>query len=146
MLNSDAAKVGPDDQAPRLRTLDFLRGLAILGVISIHATQHFPSHIKALDFLLANGWVGVQVFFFVSAYTMCHMWRLREGETHPTIKFYIRRFLRIAPLFWVAIAVYLIVDGASASFFAPSGIGPLQIGLAATFLHGFRPDAINAVV
>ncbi|MBV8664533.1 MAG: acyltransferase family protein, partial [Hyphomicrobiales bacterium] len=64
-------------KSPRLATLDFLRGLAILGVVAIHTTQHFPSHIKPLDFAFSNGWIGVQVFFFVSAYTMCHMWSRR---------------------------------------------------------------------
>jgi exopolysaccharide production protein ExoZ len=134
------------DARPRLRTLDFLRGLAILGVVAIHSGQTFPSHIAALDFVFASGWVGVQVFYFVSTLTMCHMWRQREGEAHPIRSFYIRRFLRIAPLFWIAMLVYLALNGVGPSFWAPFGIGPLDIVLTASFLHGFWPDAINSVV
>lgn len=34
----------------RSHTLDFLRGLAILGVIAIHVSQSFPSNIHAIDY------------------------------------------------------------------------------------------------
>lgn len=130
----------------RSHTLDFLRGLAIVGVMAIHVSQSFPSHIRAVDFTFVCGWVGVNVFYFVSAMTMCLMWTQRATETNPTRKFYIRRFLRIAPLFWLAIPLYLVVNGTGPSTNAPDGIGPLQVILTATFLHGFWPDSVNSVV
>jgi peptidoglycan/LPS O-acetylase OafA/YrhL len=130
----------------RLRTFDFLRGLAILGVIAVHTSQSFPSQISAIDFVAGLGRFGVQLFYFISALTMCHMWKLREGESHPVKNFYIRRFFRIAPLFWIAIPVYLLINGYEKSYWAPEGIGALQIFLTATFLHGFWPNSINSVV
>ncbi|WP_439358071.1 acyltransferase family protein [Bradyrhizobium sp. DASA03007] len=129
----------------RLHTLDLLRGLAIAGVMAIHVSQSFPSHIGAVDFAFTCGWTGVNVFYFVSAMTMCLMWTQRT-ETNPARKFHIRRFLRIAPLFWLAIPVYLLVNGTGPSANAPNGIGPLQVALTATFLHGFWPDSVNSVV
>ncbi|WP_247458014.1 acyltransferase [Bradyrhizobium sp. 2] len=129
----------------RSHTLDVLRGLAIVGVMAIHVSQSFPSKIHAVDFAFMCGWTGVNVFYFVSAMTMCLMWTQRT-ETDPTRKFYIRRFLRIAPLFWLAIPVYLAVNGTGPSYNAPNGIGPLQVILTATFLHGFWPDSVNSVV
>jgi exopolysaccharide production protein ExoZ len=129
----------------RSHSLDFLRGLAIVGVMAIHVSQSFPSNIHAVDFAFMCGWSGVNVFYFVSAMTMCLMWTQRT-ETNPTRKFYIRRFLRIAPLFWLAIPLYLVVNGTGPSYNAPNGIGPLQVILTATFLHGFWPDSINSVV
>jgi len=129
----------------RSHTLDVLRGLAIVGVMAIHVSQSFPSNIHAVDYAFMCGWTGVNVFFFVSAMTMCLMWTQRT-ETSPTRKFYIRRFLRIAPLFWLAIPVYLLLNGTGPSYNAPNGIGPLQVILTATFLHGFWPDSINSVV
>lgn len=129
----------------RSRTLDLLRGLAIAGVMAIHASQSFPSNIHAVDYAFMCGWTGVNVFYFVSAMTMCLMWTQRT-ETNPTRKFYIRRTLRIAPLFWVAIPVYLVINGTGPSSNAPGGIGPLQVILTATFLHGFWPDSVNSVV
>ena len=129
----------------RSHTLDVLRGLAIAGVLAIHVSQAFPSNIRAIDFAFMCGWTGVNVFYFVSAMTMCLMWTQRT-ETSPTRKFYIRRFLRIAPLFWLAIPIYLIINGTGPSDNAPNGIGPLQVILTATFLHGFWPDSVNSVV
>ncbi|MCK1709616.1 MULTISPECIES: acyltransferase [unclassified Bradyrhizobium] len=130
----------------RSHTLDFLRGLGIAGVMAIHVSQSFPSGIRAIDFTFMCGWVGVNVFYFVSAMTMCLMWTQRATESNPTRKFYVRRFLRIAPLFWLAIPVYLAVNGTGPSYNAPDGIGPLQVILTATFLHGFWPDSVNSVV
>lgn len=130
----------------RSHTLDVLRGLAIAGVMAIHVSQSFPSHIHAIDYAFMLGWTGVNVFYFVSAMTMCLMWMQRSGETNAAGKFYIRRALRIAPLFWLAIPVYLIINGTGPSDNAPGGIGPLQVILTATFLHGFWPDSVNSVV
>jgi peptidoglycan/LPS O-acetylase OafA/YrhL len=130
----------------RLSTFDFLRGLAILGVIAVHTSQIFPSKISIIDSIFGFGAKGVQLFYFISALTMCYMWKQREGESNPIQKFYIRRFFRIAPLFWLAIPIYLYINGLGASYFAPEGIGTRQILLTATFLHGFWPDSINSVV
>ncbi len=129
----------------RSHTLDVLRGLAIVGVMAVHVSQSFPSNIKAIDFAFMCGWTGVNVFYFVSALTMCLMWT-RRAELHPTRNFYIRRFLRIAPLFWLAIPFYLLINGTGPGPDAPFGIGPLQVLLTATFLHGFWPDSVNSVV
>ncbi|MBR1130276.1 acyltransferase family protein [Bradyrhizobium iriomotense] len=129
----------------RSHSLDFLRGLAIVGVMAIHVSQSFPSNIRVVDFAFMCGWTGVNVFYFVSAMTMCLMWTQRT-ETNPTRNFYIRRALRIAPLFWLAIPLYLAVNGTGPSTNAPNGIGPLQVILTATFLHGFWPDSVNSIV
>jgi len=57
----------------RSHALDFLRGLAIAGVMAIHVSQSFPSGLRIIDFVFGSGWVGVNVFYFVSAMTMCLM-------------------------------------------------------------------------
>lgn len=138
--------VDPTVSFSRSHTLDVLRGLAISGVMAIHVSQAFPSHLRMVDFVFSSGWVGVNVFYFVSAMTMCLMWTRRETEMHRTRKFYIRRFLRIAPLFWLAIPLYLALNGSGPSYDAPNGIGPVQVILTVLFLHGFWPDSINSVV
>lgn len=140
------APTGATAHSGRSHELDFLRGLAIVGVLAIHVSQTFPSGLRIVDFAFSSGWVGVNIFYFVSALTMCLMWTQRAGESHPTRKFYIRRFMRIAPLFWLAIPLYLALNGTGPSFDAPNGIGPVQIILTALFLHGFWPDSINSVV
>ena len=146
LVRASRAAAGAKSTFGRSHTLDFLRGLAIAGVMAIHVSQAFPSGLRTVDFVFSSGWVGVNVFYFVSAMTMCLMWTQRETESHPTRKFYIRRFLRIAPLFWLAIPLYLVLNGTGPSHDAPNGIGPLQVMLTAVFLHGFWPDSINSVV
>jgi peptidoglycan/LPS O-acetylase OafA/YrhL len=141
-----AGRVDGGASFARSHTLDVLRGLAIAGVMAIHVSQSFPSGVRIVDFVFGSGWVGVNVFYFVSAMTMCLMWTQRATEANPTRKFYIRRFLRIAPLFWLAIPLYLAINGTGPSNNAPNGIGPHQVILTATFLHGFWPDSVNSVV
>ena len=128
------------DEPSRLPSLDLLRGLSILGVIAVHTAAAIPTGIGSLDSVLAAGRFGVQLFFFVSAYTMCYMWQKRQGEATPVRNFYLRRFLRIAPLFWLAIAFYFAL---SKQTLAASWT---QLLLSSSFLHGFFPQAINAIV
>jgi len=47
----------------RNKTLDLLRGIAILSVITVHISQVFPVNIKYIDSFLAAGRFGVQLFF-----------------------------------------------------------------------------------
>src|SRR5690349_21021518 len=91
--------------AKRLGALDALRGIAILMVILFHTSVDFPPD-QRLGRLLGIGNFGVQLFFLVSAITMCHMWQERRNEAGRQFKFYIRRFFRIAPLFWLAMIFY----------------------------------------
>lgn len=136
----------PNSSSERLRAFDFLRGVAIVGVIAVHTSQSFPSGSLFLDAILSRGAAGVQLFFFISAVTMCYMWKRREGELNPIKKFYARRFLRIAPLFWLAVPIYLLINGRGASYWAPEGIGYGLVLLTVTFFHGFWPSSINSVV
>ena len=140
---STIALMSHDD---RLRQLDLLRGIAILLVIVCHTVQFVPSPSKSLDFIAQLGRFGVQLFFVVSGYTMVMMWELRRGEARPVFRFYVRRFMRIAPAFWLAIPIYVALNDTGATFFAPQGVGPLEIALTTTFLHGLWPSAINSVV
>jgi exopolysaccharide production protein ExoZ len=130
----------------RQPTLDFLRGIAILGVVAFHVTPVFDPGARIITSVAALGFQGVQLFFLISAITMCYMWDHRLGESHATLKFYIRRFFRIAPPFWVAMGGYLLLNGFDSSKWAPDGVGARQIITSFFFVNGFWPDTINAVV
>jgi exopolysaccharide production protein ExoZ len=130
----------------RQPTLDFLRGIAILGVVVFHAAAVLDPGIPIARSIFALGFQGVQLFFLISALTMCYMWHQRLGEKQAAIKFYIRRFFRIAPPFWVAMGGYLLLYGLHPTSWAPDGIGFKQIVTNLFFLSGFWPDTINSVV
>jgi peptidoglycan/LPS O-acetylase OafA/YrhL len=135
-----------DKSISRYPTLDFLRGIAILGVLSFHVFILFDVNSSLVRAVMVQGVYGVQLFFFVSAFTMCLMWDYRSAESRRAVKFYIRRFFRIAPPFWLAIAAYLWLNGTAPSGWAPYGIGFHQIAATILFVHSFWPDAMNSVV
>jgi exopolysaccharide production protein ExoZ len=132
---------GTETSGERLHSFDFLRGIAILAVVGFHCAMAAPSGVPLVDVIFGSGKLGVQLFFLISALTMCHMWERRRDESNRTAKFYIRRFMRIAPLFWLAICLYLGVKGLERD-----GVTALDLGLTVLFLHGFWPHAINNVV
>jgi peptidoglycan/LPS O-acetylase OafA/YrhL len=146
-LSDSTIVIQPEREASeRQPTLDFLRGIAVIGVVTFHTLAIFNPEIPVLTAVLALGVHGVQLFFFVSALTMCYMWDRRSGESQPVLKFYIRRLFRIGPPFWLAMIGYLALFGAGPSYWTPDGIGFRHIAVVATFLHVFWPDTANAIV
>jgi len=127
--------------------IDALRGYAILGVVAVHSSSFIAPDNAYLQLLMSSGWLGVQLFYIASALTLCMSWEARRfDEIAPVRNFYIRRFFRIAPMFYIAIAYYMYHHGLASSGNTSSGIEWWIIALTASFLHGFNPQAINAVV
>lgn len=129
----------------RIASLDSCRGIAILMVVGFHVSITYKP-AAWLGQLAILGNLGVQLFFLVSAVTMGMMWDQRRNEPQRTLKFYIRRFFRIAPLFWFAIALYTLAWHISPDGSALQGVTWFQIAVTALFVHPFFPDAINLVV
>lgn len=67
-------------------------------------------------------------------------------EAFPLQNYAIRRFFRIAPLFYVGILFYLLVNGVAPSQWVPEGIRWYHILSTATFVNGLYPTTINSVV
>ena len=93
----------------RLSYVDGLRGLAALMVFMIHCGS--PA-IRALgtygNMLVDHGRYGVSVFFVVSAYTLClGLAPAFDGKEVSWTAYFIRRFFRIAPLYWLVLAFTL---------------------------------------
>lgn len=87
--------------------LDGLRGVAILCVMIWHFVNHDSPLVQAVQW----GWVGVRLFFVLSGFLITGiLLRARQQlqstnqSTGQTIRnFYIRRFLRIFPVYYVFI-------------------------------------------
>ena len=93
--------------------------------------------------LVDQGQRGVQLFFVVSGFTLISSWRRRHDGAWP---FYIRRFFRIAPMFWFAILFFMFFSGWNSRYWAPDGITSNQVFLTAIFMHGWHPASFNSVV
>ncbi|MFY0732298.1 acyltransferase family protein [Pseudomonas sp. NFX15] len=127
--------------------IDALRGLAIILVVLVHSSQSVKPNSSLLTWLMNEGARGVQLFYIASAITLCMSWAARKSdECNPIRNFYIRRFFRIAPMFYVAIAGFLYLNGTLPTYWAPNGIEWWFVPVTALFLHGFHPETINSVV
>lgn len=91
--------------------LDALRAVAIMAVLAGHL---FPAEWRPTS--LAP--LGVKLFFVLSGYLITGILlenrakadRLGVGQGHVLRQFYIRRFLRIFPIYYLAIAVCFVFD------------------------------------
>jgi peptidoglycan/LPS O-acetylase OafA/YrhL len=92
--------------------LDGLRALSIIGVIWLHAWIVSPSYerLKSIPILRMGGF-GVDVFFAISGFLITTL-LLREKHKSGQISlraFYIRRTLRIWPLYYATLAFYILL-------------------------------------
>src|ERR1035437_7696995 len=138
----------PESVEPkRLRSLDALRGWAILGVIAVHSTELIPPGSSFLANLFDHVKKGVQLFFVVSAISLLFSLQSRWAmERNPVRNFFLRRFFRIAPLFYAAIVLSLWFDGLTPRDAAPDGLHWWYVPLTFLFANGWFPEAQNSVV
>jgi peptidoglycan/LPS O-acetylase OafA/YrhL len=100
----------PYDQFRSIRyfgSLDALRSLAIIGVI----WQHFPAIPHADMPFTDAGAAGVGLFFALSGFLITTL-LLREEDATGEIslrKFYLRRSLRIFPLYYAVLGIYTVL-------------------------------------
>jgi len=130
--------------------IDALRGLAILAVIMVHAAVNndIPLPLILLN-ITTNGDTGVQLFFLASAFTLFLSYNRRlESERFPIRNFFLRRFFRIAPMYYIGIIYYLFQNGLGPNYWLGdhTHISLLNILSNFTFSHGFNPYWINSLV
>lgn len=130
-------------ETKKLDFIDALRGWAVLGVILAHIP--WPGTLGYLSSFV--GGKGVQLFYVLSAFTLfrSHSRRIHE-ERHPVRNFFIRRFFRIAPMFYLAAVTFLLVNGTGPSYWAPDGLSWWHILTTFTFTNGWHPETINTIV
>ncbi|MDB5295976.1 MAG: acyltransferase family protein, partial [Phycisphaerales bacterium] len=109
-----AAPARPASGSPRralhIPALDGVRGLAILLVLAFHFSQAAYSNQAsglrlAVQRLTGAGWVGVDLFFVLSGFLITSILYEAVGTRGYFKNFYMRRVLRIFPLYFGALAV-----------------------------------------
>ena len=130
--------------------IDALRGIAVLAVLVNHVWQtgahEASSLVKSVG---AQGARGVQLFYVMSALTLYLSMNSRtKAEKNPVTNFFIRRFFRIAPLFYIGIIYYLWQDGFGPRYFLgdAQGVTIGNIISTFTFTNGVHPYWINSIV
>jgi len=122
----------PAKTDPLLRSvmpeLDSVRGIAIIGVLLLHAFyssySSFPFSGLPRLFLLATqpGWLGVNLFFVLSGFLITGI--LLDSKEKPQYfrRFYTRRALRILPAYYLLLIILAVLHQASAGFLGLSFI------------------------
>lgn len=131
--------------------VDSLRGIAILMVIAVHASHGLKGSESLLKTIFGFGGYGVQLFFVASAMTLCMSLESNYGKPRWLIKYAVRRYFRIAPMYYIGIVLYFFWSFAK-NHIQHGLIGPLPQYTIANilanvfFIHGFFPAAYNDIV
>lgn len=126
----------------RLEYIDALRGWAIIGVVASHSHQMFGNLSQLVKIVASNGAMGVRLFFIISALTIFITVDKKKQDTKElTSNFFIKRFLRIAPMYYLAIIYYII-----SNWFFLQKIDYEGIFSNLFFVHGLFPKTINSFV
>lgn len=135
----------------KLRYIDALRGVAVLGVLMVHCGQYgMNEHLpRVVQNVILHGAHGVQLFYIVSAFTL--FLTLEKSDLNDRSiwsSFYSRRFFRIAPMYYLGICYYLWQDGFGPRYWLgdADGVTPMNILSNVFFVHGFNPYWITSVV
>ncbi len=95
-----AARPDAADASRHVPSLDGVRGLAVLLVLAFHA---WPSQWTAF------GWMGVDLFFVLSGFLITGILSDGRETAHRARTFYIRRILRIMPLYYAVLILMFVV-------------------------------------
>jgi peptidoglycan/LPS O-acetylase OafA/YrhL len=99
--------------------LDGVRGLAVLIVVLYHTAGGAQSSnpvLRATGNILKAGWSGVTLFFLLSGFLITGILWDSKGASHWWRNFYVRRVLRIAPLYYGSLLLVLFVAWISHRF------------------------------
>lgn len=96
----------------RISGLDFVRSIAILLVLFLHARDSISTMPMFLKNLFSRGWAGVDIFFVLSGFLIASQ-IIKEEQTKSIKKklkhFWVKRWFRTIPLYLAALFVYVVV-------------------------------------
>ncbi|MBI5231601.1 MAG: acyltransferase [Coriobacteriales bacterium] len=117
----------------KLPWVDAAKGLAILGIVAVHASQRVSDVPGPMLQLFGAGRYGVQVFFLVSGLAILMSVRRRNVSGQLSWRaFFVRRLARIVPLAYLGTAANIVVNNPV--------VTPLRLGLTLVFLTAWTPD------
>lgn len=96
---------------PTIYSIQMLRALAASLVVIAHAQVHLEvrKHIPELNSLLDLGRVGVDLFFIISGFIMVYVAGNEFTKPGAPGDFFIRRFIRVVPTYWIYTSVLAVL-------------------------------------
>jgi peptidoglycan/LPS O-acetylase OafA/YrhL len=124
-------------RCPRYRSLDAWRGIACLLVIVAHSSNYGvpdePWVLSSLTYWLwatcHRFWIGVPIFFVISGYCISATADATRRKGRPATDYFLRRFRRIFPPFWVWFLFSALVVGLS-NLWSPTFLQDGNVGIA----------------
>lgn len=105
-------------RSEKLRSIELLRGFAALWVVLFHIhTVYNPLRYNwqgPVAEFLSLGHSGVDLFFVISGFVIGWVTFFKPNPMRSPLEFAIRRFFRVAPLYWIATAMFM--------FWYPNGV------------------------
>lgn len=127
----------------RIDGLDSLRGFAAMGILLLHTIALLKLHAwSELPTFVAYLSLAVPLFFAISAFSLCVGYFGKLNDSQQIKRFFQRRYLRIAPLFYFMMLVYL-----TRRLYLGWGIPSLdEILINLTFIFSFLPGYHESIV
>jgi Predicted acyltransferases len=129
----------------RLDFLDSLRGIAALFVLIHHVPLLVHPKLPIPDAItpfVMYGWTGVELFFVISAFSLCLTMPRHQASQGPLVSYAISRLSRIAPLFYL-----LVFCNVGYIWFIKGGVvDPLEVLTNLTFTFNLVPSHVNSMV
>lgn len=96
----------------RLVAIDALRGIAAILVVFYHLYGHLKEEMEAftpvvIQFVFAYGYIGVPIFFVLSGFVISMSTFNKVLSLRFAARFFLRRSLRLDPVYWAAIVLSL---------------------------------------
>jgi peptidoglycan/LPS O-acetylase OafA/YrhL len=125
------------------KSIEFLRTFASVGVVWVHVWTFFGNttfHLFSVDLFKGVSFVGngVDFFFVISGFLMFMALQSKSFSIGTYWTFIKKRFLRIAPLYYVSIIVYFLVF----NFILNQRVEMKSVFINALFLNNYFKDNI----
>lgn len=152
-LMSSAGPSASPSRTAHVAVFDGLRAIAIILVVWLHTWQlswmpneaHLgPLHLN-WAFIPETGFVGVELFFFISGFCLFYPYvrqRLEGGSAQGWGAYFYRRAIKIVPSYWLSIALVLLL--LKPHFFEQPG-WPWLLGSHLLFVHNWSYDTTSAL-
>lgn len=110
-----SARQGTPTLNGHIAVLDGVRGIAVLLVLLVHFSVRPVGELTAIDALYYRaawaGWIGVDLFFVLSGFLITRILLQSKGDRAGPffLSFYMRRMLRIVPLYYGFLVVLFFI-------------------------------------